>query len=154
MADIHLGKFADACAAHRAACDEFMSKAMATSQKADGTVSGDASEVRKTLADLFLLLGSDDNGEGEATDKNPEDDPSGEPKPKQLDQEKAMDKKPGRKLAIDWTDPRMQNCSESSPLFDHGPRRAPAPLLGDIFGGESSTTDDAPTIENIFGSKG
>lgn len=67
--------------------------------------------------------------------------------------EKGQDAKPGRKLAIDWTDPRMQNASESSPLFDHGPRRAPAPLLGDIFGGES-TTDDAPTIENIFGSEG
>jgi hypothetical protein len=151
MADIHLGKFADACAAHRAACDEFMSKAMATSQKADGTVSGDAGEVRKTLADLFVLLGSDDKGEGEASDKDPEN-TSGEPKdPTHGKQEKAHDGKPRRRLAVDFSNPRMQNASEGSPIYDHGPRGKPAPLLGDIFGGES-TPDDAPSIDNIFGS--
>jgi len=153
MADIHLGKFADACAAHRAACDEFMSKAMATSQKANGTVSGDAGEVRKTLADLFVLLGSNDNGEGEASDKDPTD-PSDTPEDKTRGkQEKAHDGKPARRLAVDFSSPRYNNTSPGSPIYDHGPRRAPAPLLSDLFGGES-TPDGTPSIDNIFGSKG
>jgi hypothetical protein len=133
-------------ATHVATLHRFLGDCMIDADKnTDAKISRDCAPVRDSAQALLDLVGP-----GEATDSDPAD-PSDTPEDKTRGkQERAMDNKSRRRLAVDWSDPRMQNASEGSPQFDHGPRRAPAPLIGDIFGGES-TPDDAPSIDNIFG---
>jgi len=135
-------------ATHVATLHRFLGDCMIDADKnTDAKISRDCAPVRDSAQALLDLVGP-----GEATDSDPAD-PSDTPEDKTRGkQEKAHDSKARRRLAVDWSNPRMQNASESSPLFDHGPRRAPAPLLNDLFGGEN-TNDGTATLENIFGTK-
>jgi hypothetical protein len=102
-------------ATHVATLHRFLGDCMIDADKnTDAKISRDCAPVRDSAQALLDLVGP-----GEATTDSDPVDPSDTPEDKTRGkQEKAHDSKARRRLAVDWSNPRLQNASEGAPLFD------------------------------------